>query len=150
MAVRELPPDKLKTLWHSGKFLLFLDHTTVKLTMLTAIWNALIDGEQWLLLRRCVQGAWSLVPRFSLSSHVRTESLYGIKLSTFFFFLFCRENRSHVNCQSYSHNAWLLQKDSTDPHLVWCRVLQNKTKQNILKCLQIFTFLLTTFLFKLK
>lgn len=30
------------------------------------------------------------IPKFSLSSHVRTESLYGMKFSTFFFFLFCQ------------------------------------------------------------
>lgn len=39
------------------------------------------------------QPQWShesaaFIPKFSLRSHVKTESLYGMKLSTFFFFLF--------------------------------------------------------------
>lgn len=34
------------------------------------------------------------IPRFSLSSHVRTESLYGMK-SVFFFFLLC--NKQNIN-----------------------------------------------------
>jgi len=45
MAVRELPPKNEKH-YTFRKVFIVLDHTTVKLTMLTAILNALIDGEQ--------------------------------------------------------------------------------------------------------
>lgn len=37
-----------------------------------------------------------LLPRFSLSSHVRTESLYGMK-SLFFFFLLCNRKKHSKN-----------------------------------------------------
>lgn len=51
----------------------------IYLLFYTYIYSLAKDSSQMLLM---------FIPRFSLNSHVKTESLYGMK-SVFFFFLLC-------------------------------------------------------------